>query len=591
MADMQSAIAAGISQAIAALANDLVKADVGVAKNQAKRLLAELEIGLGRYIERNFERCSKVKTLLHRFEPIDIEAAYVPSKIKFNKTLVSETQFTNFLLKKKRVVISGIAGSGKSMFLKSIFISFYRKPSDGIPIFVEMRNLNNSKTKTLSENSDPSLMEYLVEEITAIASYFSLEQLEYGLKHGRLVLILDGIDEIDHSIRDGICKQILKISYKYPNTAILASSRPHDRFVSWNEFYTGVIQPLDLAQVTELVKKIEYDETLKNRFLTEVRSRLFKTHEEFLSNPLLCTMMLMTFDEHAEIPSKMHIFYDQAFNVLYNKHDATKASFRRRFFSTLSIDDFKRLLMTFALVSFLENKISMTEADARRFAEQAAKYESLSVDPQMFVNDLEESICLLLKDGAYFSYLHRSFQEYFAALFLANRQVDGIGEIIASINNKLDDNNVISLLVGINRDSFEAKFFRQALQELIVVLRPIDPYKEPLKMFKLFYKAISFDDNEDIDGLLIRNESSRRQWYPILRLLRDYYNEGSHLRWPHEKSAASTVGFEPNSDVEANRLSDAILRKLKMTEYLNSIKQLASHAAAQIDLSATKKRL
>jgi hypothetical protein len=42
-------------------------------------------------------------------------------------------------------------------------------------------------------------------------------------------------------------------------------------------------------------------------------------------------MMLMTFDEFAEITSKMHIFYDQAFNVLYNKHDATKTSFRRKF--------------------------------------------------------------------------------------------------------------------------------------------------------------------------------------------------------------------------------------------------------------------
>ena len=39
-------------------------------------------------------------------------------------------------------------------------------------------------------------------------------------------------------------------------------------------------------------------------------------------------MMLMTFDEFAEIPSKMHVFYEQAFNVLYNKHDATKASFK-----------------------------------------------------------------------------------------------------------------------------------------------------------------------------------------------------------------------------------------------------------------------
>jgi hypothetical protein len=143
--------------------------------------------------------------------------------------------------------------------------------------------------------------------------------------------MFDGLDEIDHSIREGYCDQILQIAYQYPKTLLIVSSRPHNRFISWNEFHVGCIEAMNQDQVIELVTTMDYDAGVKQKFLEEVKTRIFESHEEFLSNPLLCTMMLMTFDEFAEITSKMHIFYDQAFNVLYNKHDATKTSFRRTF--------------------------------------------------------------------------------------------------------------------------------------------------------------------------------------------------------------------------------------------------------------------
>jgi hypothetical protein len=103
------------------------------------------------------------------------------------------------------------------------------------------------------------------------------------------------------------------MTYKYSDCIFLVTSRPDEtRFAGWNEFYVGKILPFDAKQVDLFIKKIDFDEKLKNRFILEVKKNLFKTHKEFLSNPLLCTMMLMTYNEFDEIPAKRHVFYSKA---------------------------------------------------------------------------------------------------------------------------------------------------------------------------------------------------------------------------------------------------------------------------------------
>lgn len=39
--------------------------------------------------------------------------------------------------------------------------------------------------------------------------------------------------------------------------------------------------------------------------------------------------MLLTFEQYAEVPSKMHIFYREAFAALSVKHDASKGAYKR----------------------------------------------------------------------------------------------------------------------------------------------------------------------------------------------------------------------------------------------------------------------
>lgn len=158
---------------------------------------------------------------------------------------------------------------------------------------------------------------YIHQSCTSAASKVTYDQFELALRAGGLLLILDGFDEIDFTHRDLVSRQILDISTKYPKTIIIVSGRPDDKFSSWHDFHTFTVQALTKPQVIELITKINYDEGLKRRFQSEVERRLYDLHTSFLSSPLLSSIMLLTYEQFAEIPNKMHIFYEQAFAALF----------------------------------------------------------------------------------------------------------------------------------------------------------------------------------------------------------------------------------------------------------------------------------
>ena len=51
------------------------------------------------------------------------------------KKQVTQPEFVNLLKKRLRVVITGMAGAGKSMFLKYLYVTLCRQSIGKIPIF------------------------------------------------------------------------------------------------------------------------------------------------------------------------------------------------------------------------------------------------------------------------------------------------------------------------------------------------------------------------------------------------------------------------------------------------------------------------
>ena len=88
----------------------------------------------------------------------------------------------------------------------------------------------------------------------------------------------------------------------------------------------------------------------------------------------------------------MHIFYEQAFETLFYRHDTWKeAGYQRKHYSNLPVNEFRDCLSSFCVSSYQKSQYQFTTAAALDLIETAAQFERLKLSAVDFLKDLEES--------------------------------------------------------------------------------------------------------------------------------------------------------------------------------------------------------
>lgn len=435
------------------------------AKGILDRAVVSFQVGFKEYLRTSYARCDVFKTMLSPNVPLSLAEYYQHISLTCGDENLRDEDLISDLHNRRAIVVSGLAGSGKSMFMRYLTISMFRQSRGKIPLFVDLRHVNNLSNRRL---------------LTFIRAYCSTEtnrvtedQFRLGLQAGLFVLILDGFDEINHDHRSQIEADIFDLRKNYPDTSVIVSSRPDStRFGSWTSFQVFSVDRLNKKQSLELIDSLPYDRAVKSRFLREVRRGLYESHVSFLSSPLLITIMLLTYEEFANIPQKMHSFYSQAFDTLFQKHDAMKDQFVRKTKTGLPREEFKLCFSAFCAMSYLEETFSFSEDNLARISEKALDYTRKNgtqvpepLTPQDLIDDLHDAVCMLHKDGVESAFVHRSFQEYFAARFVTGTHNE-TKRILDRYSVRFND-SVIPMAFEIDREGMEQRWVVPAIEDLI----------------------------------------------------------------------------------------------------------------------------
>jgi hypothetical protein len=517
MTDLSKDFDSAIETSAKKVSETLTGTLLNLAKDQFQKLKLDLHSGFKEISRHQYEKCSRVKTLLYRDEPAELVKLYVPTTFKVGQkdNVIDDSTLISNAINRTRYLVSGTAGSGKSVFMKYLCLKLITQQVP-FPIFLELRDLN--------DENDPSIVRFIATKLNSVTGDFSLAQLEYGLRQGAFFLILDGFDELNSSIRAKVEKDILGICHVYINCGLVVSARPNPIFDSWPNFCKASVQKLSQTSVSALIMKLEFNHIVKQKFLDKLPG-LYSSHEEFLSNPLLATMMLLTFDQFADIPTKIHVFYEKAFIALFERHDALKFGYHRQSFANLSIDDFKRLFSAFCLITYMDETFSFDRSQLLEYACQAKNLEQIDVDENLWLKDLLESVCLLVLDGDTISFSHRSFQEYFSAVYLTSTGIVDVYEIIEAMAAKRIDDDVLELAFQINKDNIEKQYVIPELLKLLNLICSIDTFDNCSKYFNVFYDGFSLrkvDENWSL-SLNWRFESETRFRHEFVDRLERWY--------------------------------------------------------------------
>lgn len=441
-----------------------------------------------KYLTNTYKCYSQIKTIIYRRVPRYLYSFYECVGLNYNFEEIDTENICNLIeCLGRKIIISGTGGTGKSILFKHLFLNSI-KETNYIPVLIELRSFNSKDRRAFS----------LYDEIynTLINNGFLLnkEYYEYSLNNGAYIVFLDGYDEVNRDKSEILTSEIKTLSSKYNRNIFLLSTRPSQEFIGWNDFKEAVMLPLKKCQALDLVNKIDFDETVKRCFCEELDERLYDKYESFASNPLLLNIMLLTFEKHATIPDCLNDFYEEAFNTLFNAHDATKDAYVRDIRSGLGYSDFKLVFSYICFKSYFAAEYEFSEARLRELIDLAkVKFNWLSFVTKEYLEDLTLSVCMLVKDGLKYRFAHRSFQEYFAAYYTCRLDDDLQGRLLrAWIKERrvLSTDGFLRMLFNLQGEKFNKVVLNPALKTLR------DEYNSlglSVELIKLFFKSVSFD--------------------------------------------------------------------------------------------------
>lgn len=438
---------------IASVASDLIKQTLksvfseipGSVKSKFTQYFENFENSM----ERMAKTCTKVRTIINKDHSVDLLDIYVKANYVCADSKYSDDDIIQFVRDGQRVIVSGFGGIGKTVFCKYMWISLFRNPMGKVPIYFELRHLNDL--------SKVDLISYIRISLASGDGYIPEDAFLRMLQAGRFIFILDAFDEVPDKIRAEVQKQILDLSDRFDECGFVVSSRADDRFASWHEFHQYHVQKFDKGQSREVVENIDFDKDIKKEFLSEILEKKYEDYKEFFGTPLLTLLMLMTYIQIKHIPDSPHVFYRYAFQTLYTLHDASKQGFQRKRHVSMTESQFINVFSLFCLVSYIDGDHSFSKEQILTILDNVKIRADTEYDSEDFLRECIESVNLIYKEGEIYSFTHRSFQEYFCAYAVSHYFMENYKEIIYKIPLRRGD-TVLSMISQINRSLFDQLF-------------------------------------------------------------------------------------------------------------------------------------
>ncbi|WP_202895389.1 NACHT domain-containing protein [Iningainema tapete] len=149
-----------------------------------------------------------------------------------------------------KLMVLGKPGSGKTTFLQHIATQCNqgKLQPERIPLFIKLNNFAEDATETGNFN----LLNYISQEL---AYGITSEQIQTILAHGRVLFLLDGLDEIPEDNCAEIVKKIRKLSSEYYKNQFIITCRIGTQQYQFEGFTEIEIADFDSCQIEAFVHK------------------------------------------------------------------------------------------------------------------------------------------------------------------------------------------------------------------------------------------------------------------------------------------------------------------------------------------------
>ncbi|MCL1467263.1 NACHT domain-containing protein [Argonema galeatum] len=337
-----------------------------------------------------------------------------------------------------KLMVLGKPGAGKTTFLKWLAVkcNLGEFQPHLIPIFISLKDF----AKNSSGETELKLFNYINNEQFRYCGIVDESVTETLLNQGRVLILLDGLDEVSEADEDKVIDEIRKFCQRYfQNQFIITCRIAAAKYRFTEENFTDVeVADFDSHQVETFAKKWfiavaknnrEEGEATAKRFIEKLNLRENDPIRELAVTPILLNLTCFVFKEKGEFPSKRSKLYEDGLDILLVRWDKERKIKRDEVYQNLSLPHKIKLLSQVAAITFErgdyffeESKVQGIIAEyLRSLLGGQTESETLLENSEVMLKSLEAQHGLLVERArGIYSFSHLTFQEYLTARYFVD---------------------------------------------------------------------------------------------------------------------------------------------------------------------------
>jgi predicted NACHT family NTPase len=558
------------------------------------------EKNISNYLSEKYRKYSKIKTVLNGNTPVDFYDVYYSLDLipRRNNSLskntlargqrISTDSVSGVFSKSNRLTVIGDAGSGKSTLVKHLFMQAL-KEKELIPILIELRYI---------ETTEVSFLDYIKGVITSSEITINNRIVNRLLKKGKFVFFLDGFDEVSSANETLVISGIDEFTTKYGENKFILTTRNNSNALDMPGFSNCSISCLSLDK-GDIHAFIDLQLNSESEIAVKIKDSVTEGREKyihsFLTNPLLLSLYILTFQNNAEIPDKKYVFYKRVIDSLYSEHDSkSKLGYIREKKSKLTQIEFEKVLKSFCFVAYFEQHFDF-EFDYVK--NTISNFNHKDFDVKDFIYDMTVSVSLWTEDSGIYSFAHRSLQEYFTALCIKElvdenkeKAYKKLNSHIGNFKNRAEVGNLLSLCEEMDTISYYEYYYLPLVKELYNDIF-IGDNKNNLRNFILFFcSKIKINNNKNSNSKrLIKNHLNiKTNVYRSIHIHLDYTKKLHDLLSSPKVLILTKKNFSDENDItlsfdETDGLLDSVIDDLLNNEGLELVISFKKYLQKQIN--------
>ncbi|MEH2186036.1 MAG: NACHT domain-containing NTPase [Nostoc sp.] len=351
---------------------------------------------------------------------------------RFGLGEVSQTQMSGIAAVQtySKLRVLGKPGAGKTTFLQHLAIQCNRGrfAANRVAIFVTLRDFADESREAREFN----LLKYICKEFLTcgISDPSVLESL---LLEGRVLVLLDGLDEVLHQEKKGVANEIRRFSEKYQKNIFVVTCRTAAKAFNLRRFTDVEIAPFSQDQIVAFAQKwftaptktnIQNKQEQAIEFIKKLDLPENLQFRRLAVSPLFLHLACCVFHHQNKFPNQKIAFYKQCLDLLLGKWDETKAIERHEVYEGFLLSQKLKLLSQVASATFEQGNYFFEQRIVEQYISDyicdlpnaSTEPEELQLDSEGVLHAIELQHGLLAERvRGIFSFSYLTFQEYLTA--------------------------------------------------------------------------------------------------------------------------------------------------------------------------------